>query len=384
MINKEKFKLLHSIRGFAALIVVIGHSKFHFWSGGLDYVQKFPKEDWNIFDKLLFGLDMFSSNPALMVIVFFVLSGFFIAYSFENNKWKIKDFYINRTIRIYIPYIASIILTMLLFYSATLINNELFFSTTAREYNQGLVSNYQNFKLSTVAWNLIFVAKPCYIGYNDPYWSLLIEAFFYIIAPFFIKRKKIFLFVTSGFLFAGILFENIFLKYLGFKPLSNFITYYAFFFALGYYTYWLIFSYKLQDKIKKINVWFYNISASILLLSAIYGSFFIAHKYTYLLGGFFTVIMIYRMINYPVKITWINKFFISMGKISYSMYLIHVPLFIFMYSILVKFTGIEVFYSRIYWIFVVIAVSFSYLFYYAVEHQSLKLIRKFKEKLKKS
>ena len=198
MIDKEKFKLLHSIRGFAALMVVIGHAKFHFWSGGIEYIKKFPKEDWNIFDKLLFGLDMFSSNPALMVIVFFVLSGFFIAYSFQNNKWKTKHFYINRAIRIYIPYIASIILTIILFYSATLINNELFHNATDREYSQRLVSNYQNFNLETVAWNLIFVAKPCYIGYNDSYWSLLIEAFFYLTAPFFIKRKRMFLLVKIG------------------------------------------------------------------------------------------------------------------------------------------------------------------------------------------
>jgi len=383
MINKEQFKLLHSIRGLAALIVVIAHAKFPFWCGGTEYVKKFPQQDWNFFDKLVFGLDMFSSNPALMVIVFFVLSGFFIAYSFENNKWKIRHFYTNRAIRIYIPYIASIILTIILFYSATLINNELFYSLNEREYNQGLVSNYQNFNFKTVAWNLIFVANPCYIGYNDPYWSLLIEAFFYLIAPFFVKRKKTFLLITSILLIAGLFFKNIFLKYLGFEPLSNFITLYAFFFALGYFTYWLIFEYKLQNKIKRINVWFYDISAVVILLTAIYGSFFINYKYVYLLGGVFTVIAIYRVINYPIKTNWIHKFFISMGKISYSMYLIHVPIFILLYSLLVKFTGVEVFYTRIYWFGVVIAVGISYLFYYAVEHQSLKLIKKFKEKLKK-
>ena len=118
------------------------------------------------------------------------------------------------------------------------------------------------------------------------------------------------------------------------------------------------------------------------MLVAVYGSFFISYKYTYLLGGFFTVIAIYRVINYPVKTTWINNFFISMGKISYSMYLIHFPLFILLYSLLVKFTGVEVFYSRIYWIGVVIAVGVSYLFYYVVEYQSLKLIKKFKKNIK--
>lgn len=32
-------KYLHAIRGFAALIVVIAHAKFPFWSGGQEYVK---------------------------------------------------------------------------------------------------------------------------------------------------------------------------------------------------------------------------------------------------------------------------------------------------------------------------------------------------------
>ncbi len=114
-----------------------------------------------------------------------------------------------------------------------------------------------------------------------------------------------------------------------------------------------------------------------------YGGFIVDKKITYLIGGIFSVIMIYRMIVYPVKMSIFNKFFISMGKISYSMYLIHVPLFIFMYAILVKLTGQEVFYSRIYWIPAAIAVLVSYPFYWLVEHQSLRILKWYKNYLKK-
>ena len=72
-----------------------------------------------------------------------------------------------------------------------------------------------------------------------------------------------------------------------------------------------------------------------------------------------------------------------MGKISYSMYLIHVPIYILLYAILVKLTGQEVFYSRIYWIPAAIAVLISYPFYWLVEHQSLKLIRWYKGRVKR-
>jgi peptidoglycan/LPS O-acetylase OafA/YrhL len=375
MINKEKLELLHSIRGFAALLVVIGHAKFHFWSGGSEYIKLFPRDTWNIFDYAVFALDMLTSNPALMVIVFFVLSGFFIAYSFENNNWKLKSFYLNRTIRIYLPYLASIIFTIILFYSATRINNEIFFSSSPREYNQGLVENYQNFNFKTVMWNLIFVSNPNYIGYNDPYWSLLIEGFFYIIAPFFVRKPKLFVLISGLMLILGLIWGTQISAFVNFQPLFSFLTLYSFFFALGYLIFWLIFKYKVQDRLKRISVWYFNLIATITLLASIYGVFVMEQKYTYLLGGVFSVIMIYRMIVYPVKMSIINKFFISMGKISYSMYLIHVPIFIFMYAILVRLTGQEVFYSRIYWIPATIAVLVSYLFYWLVEFQSLRIIK---------
>lgn len=380
IIKKEKLELLHSIRGFAALLVVIGHAKFHFWSGGAEFIKHYPMNLWNFFDYLLFAFDMLTSNPALMVVVFFVLSGFFIAYSFDSNQWSLSNFYINRTIRIYIPYLSSLLFTVLLFYLTIKLNSSIFQSINPSEYNQGLVAHFNHFDIQTFLWNLIFVANPYYIGYNDPYWSLLIEAFFYIVAPFFIKRPKLFM-VISGFLLIIGLYFGTYLSFINlYNPLKSFITLYAFFFALGFYTYWLIFKYRIQDVIKRINVWWYNSFAIFLLLTAIYGIFIFDYKYTYLIGGLFTVLMIYRLIIYPVKSSYVVKFFISMGKISYSMYLIHVPIFILMYALLVKFTGQEVFYARIYWIPTIIVVLLSYPFYYLVEHQTLKMIKWYKKK----
>lgn len=384
MINKEKLQLLHAIRGFAALIVVIGHAKFHFWSGGTEYIKAFPRVDWSVFDYIAFGIDMLSSNPALMVIVFFVLSGFFIAYSYDSNNWKTKHFFINRTIRIYAPYLGSIIFTVFVFWLATLVNIDVFYSNNVSEYNQGLHESYQNFNFKTLGWSMLFVKNPVYIGYNDPYWSLLIEAMFYIIAPFFIIRPKLFLISTSFLMLIGFVFKSFLLRIISFAPLLNFLTIYSVFFAMGCFVYWLVFKYKIQDKIQKINVWYFNITAFLILFFAIMGVFFMSSVYTFIAGGVFTIIMIYRLLIYPVKMNFIHTFFISMGKISYSMYLIHFPFFILLYAILVKFTGQEVFYTRIYWIPVAIVVLISYPFYYLVEHQSLKLIRRYKGYLKKN
>lgn len=377
-------KYLHAIRGFAALIVVIAHAKFPFWSGGQEYVKAFPRETWNVWDYFLFAVDMFSSNATVMVIVFFVLSGFFIAYSFDTNNWKLKEFYFNRGIRIYLPYIGSVILTLILFKSAMILNPELFQSINPREYNVDLIDAAEQFNIKALLWSLIFIPNPTYIGYNYPYWSLLIEAMFYIVAPFFIKRPKTFLFSSALLMVLGFLFRDQISTIISWAPLRNFLVVYSLFFAMGYFIYWLIFKYKVHHKISSINVWYVNFVALLLLVAAMYMGFLIDKKFTYILGGLFTCIMIYRIISYPINEGNIfTKFFVSMGKISYSMYLIHVPIFIFLYAILVKLTGQEVFYARIYWLPTIIAVLISYGFYKVVEAPSLQLIKKYKSYLKK-
>jgi peptidoglycan/LPS O-acetylase OafA/YrhL len=255
MINKEKLVLLHSIRGFAALIVVIAHAKFPFWSGGQEFVKHLPRTEWSFLDYVLFGIDMFTSNATAMVIVFFVLSGFFIAYSFESNGWQLKHFYTNRFIRIYTPYLGSIIFTLVLFKASTIINPELFTGFSNREYNQAIINANTSFDISSLFYTMLFISKPSYIGFNYPYWSLLIEAMFYIIAPFFINRSKWFLIISSVFMLLAFCFEPRVGILLSFKPFRLFITTYMFYFALGYFIFWLLFKYKIQLLTSFLSRW---------------------------------------------------------------------------------------------------------------------------------
>ncbi|HWY36808.1 MAG TPA: hypothetical protein VNX68_19335, partial [Nitrosopumilaceae archaeon] len=52
-------KSLHSIRGIAALIIVIFHAKFVLWCGGNEYIK--INELNSFFDYVIFSLDMLSS-----------------------------------------------------------------------------------------------------------------------------------------------------------------------------------------------------------------------------------------------------------------------------------------------------------------------------------
>lgn len=46
MIEKKRLNNLHAIRGWAAFLVVIAHAKYPFWSGGTEYLEKFPRNTW--------------------------------------------------------------------------------------------------------------------------------------------------------------------------------------------------------------------------------------------------------------------------------------------------------------------------------------------------
>ena len=100
MIEKYRLHNLHAIRGWAALFVVIAHAKYPFWSGGREYIEKYPVNTWDWYQYILFGLDMLTSFASLFVITFFVLSGFFIARSIKQKNYSIPFFYGDRIIRI--------------------------------------------------------------------------------------------------------------------------------------------------------------------------------------------------------------------------------------------------------------------------------------------
>ena len=154
------FSLLHAVRGMAALYVVVYHAKFILWSGTVEYLSKFPRATWHFVDYALSAIDIFFSAGSQMVIIFFVLSGFFIIMSLEHNKNssgnKFSAFYLTRFVRIYMPYIASLIVGMLVLYSAAKISPQLFNNTSNREFNIRLIVAKDDISLSNFLKALFF------------------------------------------------------------------------------------------------------------------------------------------------------------------------------------------------------------------------------------
>jgi|HubBroStandDraft_6_1064221.scaffolds.fasta_scaffold97944_2 peptidoglycan/LPS O-acetylase OafA/YrhL len=147
---------LTGIRFFAAFYVVLFH--------GLPWLrQKFT---------LPRALETFLANGYLAVTLFFVLSGFILAYTYEgqiNSKTKRLHFWEARFARIYPVYLLSLIL--------------------AFWFERGLSLGTRIAVLGMVqAWN---PRTPQLTGaWNYPAWTLSVEAFFYLCFPFLLPSMS--------------------------------------------------------------------------------------------------------------------------------------------------------------------------------------------------
>jgi len=159
--KSKKLEKLEAIRGFCALYVVLFHM----------LPQKIYILDINVGFLFRFGSEA--------VIMFFILSGFVIKYSWEKSQDKsFRNFFFKRFTRIYIPLIFVLLLAFLI-----------------KSYHEGgladpewktLLGNL--FMLQDIASLKPNVISSVYMG-NGVLWSLSYEWWFYML--FFVLSKKI-------------------------------------------------------------------------------------------------------------------------------------------------------------------------------------------------
>lgn len=380
---KAKFPLLHAIRGVAALYVVVYHAKFILWSGGTEYLNKYPRSSWSLFDYSKFVIDLITTAGSQMVLIFFVLSGFFIAMSLENSKGsfgqRVKLFYLVRVIRIYIPYIASIIIGVGVLLWIQQFVPELYHTNVEREFNNRLVIAYNNLNFSNFIKSLSFLKNKEYIGFNFAYWSLLYEGIFYLIIPFAFQKKKVYFFISILLFVSGIFVTAI---YQPSNIMMRYLFEYNIYFALGQFIY--LYKGQILDKFDKK---YYKI---VLLISGFFLFFLFdvlallkQQFWSGVLSGIAVFCFIIVFLKYDFKNTWLIKGVIKLGKVSYSLYLVHIPVLVFIYSLVFLYKGELIFYSRV-WYFsgVLISVCVGVLLYKIAEKPSMKLIKRIKKKFK--
>lgn len=323
---------LDLLRGLAALAVVF----FHFTHGNPDFLTQ---------ENFLYIIGRYGF---LGVDVFFVISGFVIPYSMYVGKYKpasFGKFMVKRVARIEPPYIISIVLVIALNYLSTL-----------SPYYRGA-----GFDVNTTGLLLHLGYLNAFFHYpwvNDVYWTLAIEFQYYLIIaaifPLLISNKK----SKSFFVLILLALSGIFVN-----EHSLFFNY-AHLFIVGI----LLFQFKI-GYLKKGE--FGTMLLIVLML------IFIKFDKRYLIAA----LLPYFFIMYFDFSNKISKF---LGNISYSLYLVHIPIGGRVINIAETMFANEM--VRSIFVFVAMAISIfaAWIFYKLVEKPSIKLSKRLSYSKKKN
>jgi len=324
--NSNQIVSIQMLRGLAASVVCF----FHFTNGAPDYL---PDDN---FIKQVFSYGHYG------VQIFFVVSGFILPYSLYKLNYRIKNFknfFLRRLIRLEPPYLLSIFLVIALAYVS-------------------MLSPFYRGKPFTLDWNNFFF----HFGYlnaflneswlNPVYWTLAIEFQFYLILGvlynfFKDSSRPVQLLILFLFLILSLIIKD-----------NNLIFHHAPMFIMGILTF-LFF-------IKKIEIKSYVAIAFALGLIV----FFTADIES-VVAGLASMILIF-VLSWPVKV------FLFLGKISYSLYLIHVPIGMRIINISENLIPVVNINFRLAFIAVAFGVSVlsAYLFYLLVEKKSIEWTKK--------
>jgi peptidoglycan/LPS O-acetylase OafA/YrhL len=317
---------LDELRGLAALAVTLFHCCF-----AADFLPH---------DSILSEFAQFGDKG---VQVFFILSGLVIPWSISLRKYDfklVKEFLLRRFIRIQIPYAIALIFTILsyLYY----INPSLQFDLKSLLANFiYLVPYTENSWILNVAWTL---------GVEVQFYLLIA-----ILLPFFNSKKNIRRITLICLICMGLI------------PPPNLVNAWHFFptwapfFGLGILVYLFHSS--------KILTFECYLSFAIILC-------FVFFKYTYLLSLVYFLTTIFLLFCNSIKLPSSLAY---VGKISYSLYLIHLPIILIIGRILFDYNLSQKFPNLSVVILTLSAICLSILFYFLFEKPSLKWVKKLKK-----
>ncbi|MEB3219526.1 MAG: acyltransferase [Nostocales cyanobacterium 94392] len=319
-----QWQILAGLRFFLAWIVFCNHLRWFV-----------PSENF------LLKFNQFSAFSA--VLGFFMISGYSIAHSISK---KSEGFYKRRLIRLYPLYFLGVIVSLLPFFFL----------------ESQIQTPYGEFIFARPGWkavigNLLFmkglIIEP--ISSNPILWTLGLEVFCYLLAPFLIKlstRKIYFLVILSAFTY--VLYPHLGLPYYSHLKYGLGLVFLIWSWLLGF----LYFREKTGPNAITVKVLI--IALGCVLLGANGFPEARLEIFTYVLSCL--ILMYSTSIKLPQKLLKILDY---LGEISYSFYVFHIPTLIFGYYILEIRNALGL---------VLISLLTSILFYYAVE-VPLKRIR---------
>ncbi len=308
-----RFHSLNSLRGIAAFIVVLNHAfisvAFEFFTTNETF-QNNPI--YNLF------------NARLAVLFFFILSGFVLSLAYiSGNNLRYRAYIIRRFCRIYIPFMVITLLTVGLYYVITKTFSEPNLEWSL--WNEVLTADI-------IAQHFFMTNKTVML--NPPLWTLMIEMkvvmIFPLLAYLVIKNPTVTLVTSCAISYVSALAFISIDEYDNFYTASSHISsilmliYYLQFFVLG-----IFLAVKKEVIIKSLGLIPGAVHCFVIIVLLAIPHAQIKHDFLLLeIGyGIFTAYVIMLAIKYerfekllltqPIK--WL-------GRVSYSLYLIHVPI----------------------------------------------------------
>jgi len=332
IILPKRIKTLDAMRGLAALTVVLGHVLSSIFPTGnflLDWTPLYI---------------VCSSHEA--VIFFFLLSGYVLTHQYNNGKaFNYKFFLIGRILRVYFPYLVALTLSIILFH---------FFKGDLHTHYNNFIKSQWHFIISgnLILNHIILLGNFKSDTINVVIWSLVHEMRVSLIFPLILLLLKLkwqtvitIALIISIVACFGIV-HNI-------NPSQGFNNSYLY--TCHYFSIFLIGALLAKFQNRLVNL-YTNLSirlkAALLTLALLV--YTLSHltlnvlnfihfketlKYSFLFADWQTVIASCYMMTAAISLagtkTWLEaKLPLFFGKISYSLYLLHVPVIYVTYKIL--------------------------------------------------
>ena len=377
-LSYQQLDILHCLRGFCALYVVVFHAKFILWAGGRQYLEMHPRATWGLTDYVAFAADLFSSSGYEMVVFFFVLSGFFIRYAQHKKHRQAGDFYVNRLVRIYPPFLFSLVLAAgALLVVATQVPQVLN-AQVGRELNTTLVEAWHELQTLNIAGALRTVlflhVGQHYLGDNVVYWSLLPEALFYLIVPLAFWRVRWYYLLSGTLFLVGLYCEW---QGIQFGNVTRYLLLYNVYFAAGIGLYDVVVSTSWLRQVRRFPKWVALLGLLVLLLLLIGITLLKIKVIPTVLAGVLAILAVSVLLAGHVSArNWLVRGLHKIGEFSFSLYLYHYPLLLLVYAGLVNYAGRLFIYDRIYWLALPLVVAACYGLYLLTERASVRYFRK--------
>lgn len=355
---------LDLLRGLAALVVLMGHLRSVLFQ---DYENL---QNPNALAKAFYFITGFGHQA---VIIFFVLSGFFIIKSIHDantsNKWAWSNYLVNRLSRLWMVLIPGLLLAAIWDHVGISMN-------PAFDIYSGTIPHLIYFNpighlgLDVFFGNMFFLQTvffPTY-GTNGALWSLSNEFWYYIIFPLlylaYQHRRQFNRSIAFALLGLGILGA---FQYYSFDAATQ---------PLAYFFIWLFGGASLY--LVHHQYTFLKHSATVMfcvmLLLAILGAIRL-QLFPILFNdwslGLATLLVVASLAQHKMNQKFLEKLSVFLSKISYTLYIVHLPFVVFLASrITTERLEFSTTHLGYYTIIFSITVIYAYLVYFLFERNT--------------